>query len=548
MFQRFKRFVAEKCARALSPYMDKEFAAYRADMGFASGTTLTAGQFNDRSALGVASFYSAVKLISEVAASLHLQVQSRIPGTELWEAVVDHDLEWLLNEAPNPIQTGTAFQRLRYTHRLCNGRSGTVIRWKEGRPVALWPMHRSAYEPFDDPALGRMYQVQFGVSREMVDLSEFIDVIDMTVDGVTELSPIRQFASNLSLATGTRDQASAFYANQPKPGLIVQTKKKLPDDKYKDLKTQLDTSYRANQSGRSMLLEGDYEIKQFESLTFADYQLLEILAQNDTDIGEKIFNLPPRDLKGWERVEHLEKYVLGPFLLHDAQALSRQLPATVDLRKLRIRHDLRGLVEIDIKTRYESYRVGIMSGFIKINEVRGLLNLPPDPKGDELYLPQSVYGKPGSTPVVNPMKGSGRSDSPPSESRSDPASAAAIEARRLDQGELPLTVNPEFHGILTDVLSGLFTREQHFAARAAKKPAEWRSEVERWYGEHESTVRERLRHMPDARSRVILDVIGQHRAQLLDLSGSIDLSTEAQRVSALWPQFAGPLALTLLES
>lgn len=540
MFQRFRKFVAEKCARALSPYLEAEIQSYRGEMGLTSGAG--SGSFSERTALGVASFHSAVKLVSELAASLQLEVQERVPGTDRWTAIVDHDLEWLLNSRPNSLQTGSAFQRLRYVHYLVHGRSATVIRWQDGRPVALWPLHPSAFTPIDDPIRGRVYQCQFQNKVETCDQSEILDVMGMSVDGLVPLSPIRQFSQNLDLASGTRDQAASFYRNQPKPGLIITSDKRLTQDEYKQLKQRLDESYSGTKAGRSLLLEKDYKFEQSNPMTFADYQLLEILSQNDTDIGEKIFNLPPRDLKGYERISHLEKYVLGPFLLHDSQVLSNQLPPTVDLRRLRIRHNLKGLVELDLKTRYESYRVGIMSGFLRINEVRGLLNLEPDPEGDKLYLPQSVFGKPGSTPVVNPMKGNGRSLS------DDPAAEAAIEGRSTEPRleNLPDTVNPEYHGILTDVLCGLMTREQHAIARLARKPLEWRAEVESWYGEHEATVRTKLRHMPDERSRLILDVIGEHRAALLHLAGSPDLSVAAARLSEQWPADAAALALTLL--
>lgn len=540
MFRRFTSFLAEKCARALGPYLDVEYQAYRGEMGLSGGSS--GGSFSEKTALGVASFHSAVKLISELAASLQLEVQERVPGTDRWTPIVDHDLEWLLNNAPNSIQTGSAFQRLRYVHYLVHGRSLSVIRWQQGVPVALWPIHPGAFTPLDDPQRGRVYQVQFGAARETCDASEVLDVMGLTVDGLTPLSPIRQFSQNLTLAAGTRDQAAAFYQNSPKPGLIVTADKKLSPDEYSALQKQLDESYRGTRAGKSMLLDKRFTFEQFNAMTFSDYQLLEILAQNDTDIGEKVFNLPPRDLKGYERVEHLEKYVLGPFLLHDSQVLSRQLPATVDLRRIRIRHNLKGLVEMDLKTRYESYRVGLMAGFNTINEVRGLLNLAPVPDGDVVYRPQSVYGKPGTAPVINPMKSAARSD--------DPAAVAALDALHAEprQADLPDTVNPEFHGILADVLGGLISREQHAIERLSRKPLEWRTEVEKWYGEHEATVKTKLRHMPDARSRLILEVIGEHRAALLHLAGSADLPSEASRVSQHWPHDAAALALTLLSA
>ena len=45
-----------------------------------------------------------------------------------------------------------------------------------------------------------------------------------------------------------------------------------------------------------------------------------------------------------------------------------------------------GMLRGDVKSRYESYEVGIRSGWMSINEVRGLENLTPINGGDEHYL------------------------------------------------------------------------------------------------------------------------------------------------------------------
>ena len=480
--------------------------------------------FTDQSALGVCSFWAAVKLIADLSSSLPLEVQERVAGSDRWAAVVDHDLEYLLNLEPNAEQTGCVFHDMRYTHFLTHGQSLSMIQFdqRNGAPAALWAVPPSSFTIHQDQERGRLYTVQTMDGSRVFDRSEVIHLMGKTLDGVNPLSPLRLFAQNLRLANGTRSQAAAFYSRVARPGVIVTSPTTLNPEQYAKLKLQLDSAYNGMNAGAGMLLENGLKTEQYNPMTFADYQLLELLSQNDKDIGEKIFLLPPAELKGWERASHLEKYVLGPLLLRDAQILSRQLPFTWDRRKIRIRHNLDRLVEMDIKTRYESYRVGIMAGFLRINEVRAALNREPDPDGDKLYLPQSVFGKPGTVPVVNPMKG--------------PA-----DAKRS-------TIDAGFHGVLTDVMSGLISREAHAAERLSKKPLEWRAAVERWYAEHETTVRDRLRHMPEERRRMVFASVDDHRNQLLALEGAPDLAAQALSAVRGWSDDAADLALTLLES
>lgn len=480
--------------------------------------------FNVDSALGVCSFWAAVKLVADLASSLPLEVQERVPGTDRWAAVVDHDLEYLLNQEPNSEQTGVVFHDMRYTHYLVHGQSLSLIQLdqRNGAPASLVSAPPGAWTMTQDRERGRVYTVSTLDGNRVYDRSEVIHLMGKSLDGQVPLSPLRLFASNLQLASGTRSQAASFYNRVARPGIIVTAKGTLSPEQYAKLKAQLDSAYNGSNAGSGMLLENGLEAEQYNPMTFADYQLLELLAQNDKDIGEKIFLLPPSELKGYERAAWLEKYVLGPFLLRDAQILSRQLPFSWDRRKIRIRHNLDKLIEMDVKTRYESYRVGIMSGFLRINEVRAALNREPDPEGDKLYLPQSVFGKPGTQPVVNPMKG------PADQKRS--------------------TIDAGFHGVLTDVMSGLISREAHAAERLAKKPTEWRESIVRWYGEHEATVRDRLRHMPEERQRKVFSVIDEHRNELLALEGSPDLITQAVSAVRGWSDDAAELAQTLLES
>ena len=55
-----------------------------------------------------------------------------------------------------------------------------------------------------------------------------------------------------------------------------------------------------------------------------------------------------------------------------------------------VKFNVDSIVRSDIKTRYESYRVGVQGGFLKPNEVRAWEELPPEPGGDQLWINRAM--------------------------------------------------------------------------------------------------------------------------------------------------------------
>ena len=526
MFHRLLSTVRAGVSAAVAGWKDSLLAERSAALGIGGGEGSGFGTPNERTAMGVAAFYAAVRFISEVAAALPILVQEREPGTDRWKTIHGHGLEFFTNCEPNVDQVGFSFHQLRYVHQLTYADTLSVIRWdvNRGTPSALWPVHPQAFYWKYIPGRGRVYTIQLNSGAEELDRSEVLHVTGMSLDGVNPLSPLKLFASSIALSTGIRSNAAGYHQNIPRPGMLVTSPRPLEQKKYDELQRRLNENYNNARSGKALLLEGGMTATPYH-LPFAEMQILELLAANEDDIERRVFNMPPKELKGHERNDFLARYTLFPFLTRDDQVLTRQLIPTIDKGRLRLWHDLSVINEMDLRTKFESYRVGVMGGFLKINEVRGWEGLEPDPKGNDLYLPQSVYGKPGTTPTVNPM----------------PA------ARSLGK-PLPEAVDPVFHSLLSDTLGGLFQRAVHQVDKLVGKPTEYRSGIEKLFAKQRELFGERLREMPDVRRRLVLEVVGEHEAALLALDGSPDLVQRAASEIQSWPVDAKALALTLLES
>jgi HK97 family phage portal protein len=80
------------------------------------------------------------------------------------------------------------------------------------------------------------------------------------------------------------------------------------------------------------------------------------------------------------------KFSLSPWLKRIEQAISLQLFSPGERKRYFAEFKPEGMLKGDVKSRYEAYEVAIRSGWMSINEVRGLENLNPVDGGDEHYL------------------------------------------------------------------------------------------------------------------------------------------------------------------
>jgi HK97 family phage portal protein len=133
------------------------------------------------------------------------------------------------------------------------------------------------------------------------------------------------------------------------------------------------------------------------SITPEQAQFIETRLANTEDMA-RLFRIPPPMLGinapgavSYASVEQQSiNYVvhtLRPYLERIEQAFSRLLPARPDGTQPYVKFNVAGLLRGDLKSRYEAYSSGLMSGFITYNDVRRLEDLPPMEGGDTQRVP-----------------------------------------------------------------------------------------------------------------------------------------------------------------
>jgi HK97 family phage portal protein len=125
-----------------------------------------------------------------------------------------------------------------------------------------------------------------------------------------------------------------------------------------------------------------------------DAQYIESRKFTELDIA-RIFGVPPHmigilDRATWNNVEALgiefAKYTMLPICVNWEQELDIKLLKEADKDTIYTRFNLEGIMRADMKTRYESYKLGIQNGFMSINEARALENRNPVEGGDKHFV------------------------------------------------------------------------------------------------------------------------------------------------------------------
>ena len=251
-------------------------------------------------------------------------------------------------------------------------------------------------------------QIFYNVNRvglwQMAMLKEFpvtIPAEDMfhlrglTFNALVAASTINLARDSIGVAMALEQQAARWMANGARPSVVLQTKKSLNKEAADRLKQQWNDLFGGLMNvGRTAVLEDGIEAKPL-ALTTAD---IEYIAQRNfqlTDIA-RFYRMPPlklglTELRGVNLVEVNQDYVTNT-IMPDVHRWEQKLEQTFDLdaEGLEVDMDESNLLRADITSRYNAARIGLLSGFLKPNEVREAEGLEPVDGGDVVYHPLNM--------------------------------------------------------------------------------------------------------------------------------------------------------------
>ena len=364
--------------------------------------------------LGLTTVWACINLLAGTSAALPLMVY-RTDAAGARTLAKDHDLYRLLHDSPNSLQTALDFWEYQVAALELWGNAYARKIMMGDRVVSLAPI------PPDQVVVRRLGNglLEYRWSedgRSYVETSETVlHIRGFGGNPLGGMSTLSFGARAFGLALAIDNSAGSIFRNGVRPSgvLMMDGYAKSPEQRA-ELEALLVQKFTgAMAAGRPMVLEGGMK---WEALTInpEDAQMLQSRAFSVEEIC-RLFGVPPfmightEKSTSWgtgleQQTLAFVKFSLARRLERIEQALSKQLLTARDRAEgIVIEFSLEGLLRGDSAGRASFYQSALTNGWMTINEVRALENMPPVPGGDvprmqSQNVPITSAGGPPQTP------------------------------------------------------------------------------------------------------------------------------------------------------
>ena len=368
------------------------------DWNFA--TSSLPGHITNETALKFSAVWSAVRILSEVPASLPRDVmvlsgKNRIPNHN------DPVCELLNN--PNKFMTGFDFHEVMNGSLQIRGNALALITTdRRGFPVELLPINwLNVIVRLKDGVI--LYDIKDPVWNiyKTVTQDEVLHYKLFSSDGLIGRSPITMARNNISLALSAEAYGKEFFDRGGNHKAVIETEKDFKSyTEYAKWRSQ----YESEHTGRGR--NHDVPILQpgmkFHQLTMSmeDAQFIATRQFSLQDIS-RWFNIPPHFLAElskatFSNIEHQDlqfiKYSLRGVIKRQEEEWDRKLFTPQARKTSGVKFDLDGLARGDMAAR-STYIVNMVNaGVMTPNEGRQIENLPSISGNDDLRIPANITG------------------------------------------------------------------------------------------------------------------------------------------------------------
>ena len=387
----------------------------------------------EQTAMCVSAVYACVGLIGGAIAALPYHLYRRMAGGR---ERYDSDLWWLFNESPwGPWTAASAWQFAAQSIAL----KGDGF-WRIRR-VTPYTNAIEGFEPYHPDKVQTileggdiLYLAQNDKGKiETIPAADMLHFPGIGFNGLRSLTPIRAaLRAPAGIALAADEFAGAFFKNGARPDFALKTPGALKEDQAKLLRD----SWANRHSGPAnahlpAILTGGLEVQQL-TMTAEDAQLLATRKFQIEDIA-RIFGVPPHMIGYTEKttswgsgVEQMSigfvRYTLRRYLDAIQQEINRKIwPKS---RLLFGEFLVDALLEGDSKAQAEWFSKALggpgSQGWMTINEVRRLKNLPPVAGGEKLIQ----AGAAATVPAPNTDAEDPAADQKPEENDAPDAEAA----------------------------------------------------------------------------------------------------------------------------
>nr|DAZ22201.1 MAG TPA: portal protein [Caudoviricetes sp.] len=340
--------------------------------------------------------YICTKIRAESIGKLSLKVYKER------EEYKEHELYYLLKYKPNPLMNSINFWKCIEAQRTLKGNAYAYIeRNKKGQVTGIYPVDSdNVTKVIDDnnflSSLSKVWYVvtdNRGIKHKLYSDEILHFIGDITLDGLIGIAPLEYLKCTVENGRSTQEFVNKFFKNGLSTKGVIQYVGDLDEKAKRTFRKEFESMSNGLENAHSVsLLPLGYQFQPL-SLSMADAQFLENSKLTKREIaaafGMKSYHLNDLERATFNNLTEQQKdfYIttLQPSLTNYEQEMQDKLFSQYEtLKDVRVEFNVDTILRSDIKTRYESYRIGIQSGFLSPNEVRKKENLPAKEGGDEL--------------------------------------------------------------------------------------------------------------------------------------------------------------------
>lgn len=362
---------------------------------------------NEQTAMRVSAVYRCVSLIAGTIASLPCEVYRR--KSDRSEVAPDHPAFFLLHDEPGPLMTANTFWKSFLWAALVRGNGYALVgRSPLGAPTSISWVPAQCVSPRlsqDKTRLQYLIRMASGEIR-VFDQDDVLHYPFIGWDGREGRSPLECAKEAIGLSYAGQEFNERYFSQ----GNAADIAMEFPGAVSPEQATRILDTWEANRGGLAkmrlpIIAEGGGKVSRLD-FSAEDSQLLESRAFQVADVC-RFFGVPPHMVGHTEKTTSwgsgVEEMTLG-FVKFTLRDILKGLEQEVNRKILRsskyfCKFNLEALLRGDSKGRAEFYKAALggtqSPGFMTVNEVRALENLPPVPGGDELFVPVPAGGSSG---------------------------------------------------------------------------------------------------------------------------------------------------------
>lgn len=366
------------------------------------------------SALAVPVLQNCVTLLAESIAQLPLELYERKSEGQR-EIAINHPLYDVLRYQPNGFQTPYEFTECKQLAVGLRGNSYSYIeRRDDGNVTALWPLDNDKVIVRKGADMLPYYQV--GTVTQPLPARQIHHVRWISRNHYVGLSPIELHAESVGLAQAVRQYTGKSFANGVAvSGVIERPKESSPIKDQTSIDRILDqwgSKFGGMDNAKKVAMLQEGMTFKPVSMNNVDAEILGILKATAADVA-RMYKIPLPMVNDLEKANYntieqllIQFVVFGlmPHVKRHEQSMMRDFLLPKDRKTYFIEFNLSGLMRGDQKSRYEAYAIGRQWGWLSVNDIRRLENMPPVPGGDVYLQPLNMIDAGKSMPDGNDPK------------------------------------------------------------------------------------------------------------------------------------------------